>query len=1069
MAGMEDKDYIQNLGQALQWRCIGPFRGGRVVAVAGDPRDPAVFYFGACAGGVWKTEDAGTYWRCVTDGYFKTSAVGALAVSPSDPAVIYAGTGETTIRIDVTHGDGVYRSTDGGDTWNHIGLEDTRHIAKIRIHPQNPDLVYVATLGHAFGPNRQRGVFRSQNGGKTWEQVLYRSEKAGAIDLAMEANPRILYAATWEARRSFWNITSGGPDSAIYKSTDGGDTWTDITKNPGLPEGVLGKIGLATSPAQPGRVWALIEAKEGGLYRSDDGGKNWERVSDNYDLISRAWYFTHIVADPLDGDTVYIMNLAFWKSIDGGRNFTQITTPHGDNHDLWIDPQHPRRMIEGHDGGACISLNGGDSWSTIYNQPTAQFYGMDISHEVPYRVYGTQQDNSSLGVPSQSTTGAITWGDCRVAGTGESGYMAVDPQNPDIVFIGAVGSSPGGGGALQRYDHATRQIRLVTVWPEWMSGWGAKDLKYRFPWTYPILFSPHDPTVLYTAGNVLFRSTDQGVSWEVISPDLTRADPATLEASGGPVNKDAVGAEIYATIFAFVESPHKAGVFWAGSDDGLVHLTQDGGKNWIDVTPQDLPEFTMISTIEVSPHDPATAYIAAVRHKHDDYRPYVYKTNNYGRTWLKIVQGFAESDFVRVVREDPDRLGLLYAGTETGLYVSFSDGASWQPFQSNLPVTPVYDLKIKDTDLVAATHGRSFWILDDLTPLHRLRDEITQAEAYLFPPRPAYRTPPDPFAAAPEGLTGKVYAPTFGTAAAFTERKTPDNIPVRSHLDAGANPPAGVTVDYHLKTKPAAKISLEILDGAGNVIRQFFSREDGAEQKDKSKEDPGAAPVVNIPAQAGLNRFVWDLRYPDAIKIRRKDQGVTVTGPIAVPGIYQVRLTVGDWHATQPFEIRKFPHIPAGQGELQAQFDLLIKIRDKASETHAAINRILSIEAQLDDWVQKTEGLPRSTELAQSAAALKDKLAPIREELVVPEVKSPWDAYNYGVRLAARLVELAPVVYMGDGAPTKQAYKVFDYLSAKIDVQLQQLQSVIDTDLAAFNMLVKDGGFTAVIPPMSDR
>ncbi|MSP14619.1 MAG: glycosyl hydrolase [Chloroflexi bacterium] len=1068
MAGLEDQNLNQNLGPALQWRCIGPFRGGRVVAVAGDPTNPAVFYFGACAGGVWKTEDAGMYWQNVSDGYFKTSAVGALAVSPSDPQVIYAGTGETTIRIDVSHGDGVYRSTDGGATWVHAGLEDTRHIAKIRIHPQNPDLVYVAALGHAFGPNQQRGVFRSHNGGKTWEQVLYRSEKAGAIDLTMDANPRILYAATWEARRSFSNITSGGLDSAIYKSMDGGDSWTDITRNPGLPQGILGKIGLAASPAQPGRIWALIEAKEGGLYRSDDGGKNWERVSDNYDLISRAWYFTHIVADPQDGNTVYIMNLAFWKSIDGGRNFTQMPTPHGDNHDLWIDPHHPRWMIEGHDGGACVSLNGGESWSSIYNQPTAQFYRMDISREIPYRVYGTQQDNTSIGVPSRSETGAITWGDCRVAGTGESGYIAVDPRDPNIVFIGAVGSSPGGGDALQRYDHTTRQLRLVSIWPEWMSGWGAKDMKYRFPWTYPILFSPHDPRVLYAAGNMIFRSTDHGNSWESISPDLTRADPATLEPSGGPVNKDAVGAEVYGTIFAFVESPHEAGVFWAGSDDGLIHLSKDGGRNWANVTPQDLPEFTMISTIEVSPYDPATAYVAAIRHKHDDYRPYVYRTNNYGQSWLKITGGFSEHDFVRVVREDPSRPGLLYAGTETGLYVSFNAGAAWQPLQLNLPVTPIYDLKIKDTDLVAATHGRSFWILDDLTPLHRMSAEITQAEAYLFPPRPAYRTPPDPFATAPEGISGKFYAPTFGAAAAFTERKSPDNVAIRTYLDAGANPPAGATLDYYLKIKPTAKISLEVLDAAGNVIRQFFSREEGDGQKGKSDEKPGAPTVIYVPAEAGLNRFVWDMRYADAIKIQRKDQPDTVKGPIALPGTYQVRLTAGEMSFIQPFEIRKFSYIPAGESELQAQFDLMIKIRDKVSETHAAINRILSIEQQLDDWVKKTAGLARSEELAQGAGSLKEKLRSLGEALVVPAVKSPWDVYNYGTRLAARLVALAPVVYMGDGAPTQQAYEVFDTLTGKIDTQLQQLQVVIETDLAAFNLLVRDGGFAAVILSQAD-
>ncbi|MDQ7033864.1 MAG: glycosyl hydrolase, partial [Anaerolineae bacterium] len=667
------------------------------------------FYFGACAGGVWKTNDAGQYWECVSDGFFKTSSVGALAVSELDPNVIYAGMGEATIRIDVSHGDGVYKSTNGGRSWQHMGLEDTRHIGKIRIHPHDPDTVFVAALGHAFGNNKERGVFKSTDGGKTWRNVLFKSEKAGAVDICIDPNnPRIIYATIWEAYRNFWQISSGGEDSGLWKSTDGGETWTDISRNKGMPDGVLGKIGVAASPAKAGRVWALIENEKGGMYRSDDYGDTWEYVAANNDLVSRAWYYIHVTADPQDGDTVYVNNLRLWKSIDGGRNYDMIQTPHGDNHDIWIDPKNNRRMIQGNDGGACVSVNGGDTWSSIFNQPTAQFYHVATDNRDPYFVYGTQQDNSSLAVPSRVRQSSITWADGYVAGTGESGYIAPKPDNPNVVFLGAIGSSPGGGNALQRYDHESKYVRLVTTWPELMSGEGAIDYKYRFAWTYPILFSPHDPNTLYAAGNIVFKTTNEGQSWEPISPDLTRADPDKLQITGGPINRDSVGAEAYATVFAFAESPHEAGVFWAGSDDGLVHISKDGGKNWTDITPKDLPEWSMVSILEPSPHDPATCYMATTRYKLDDYAPYLYKTSDYGATWTRINKGIRDDDFTRVIRCDPTRKGLLYAGTETGLYISFDDGANWQPFQLNLPVTPIHDIVIKNNDLIAATHGRAF-------------------------------------------------------------------------------------------------------------------------------------------------------------------------------------------------------------------------------------------------------------------------------------------------------------------------------------------------------------------------
>lgn len=1068
---MPHKKPVSRFKGLLEWRCIGPFRGGRVVAVAGDPTNPAVFYFGAVAGGVWKTKDAGTYWECISDGFFNTGSVGALAVTESDPNVIYAGMGETTIRIDVSHGDGVYKSTDAGMTWTHLGLEDTRHIAKIRIHPENPDLVYVAAFGHAFGQNEQRGVYRSKDGGKQWERVLFRSPKAGAIDLTMDRrNPRILYAAMWEAYRNFWQISSGGPDSSIYKSTDGGDTWTDISENTGLPQGVKGKIGLAASPAQSGRIWALIEHKDGGLYRSDDYGQTWEKVCGKDLLWTRSWYYMHIVADTKDPDTVYIMNYDLWKSTDGGRTFTQINTPHGDNHDLWIDPENPQRMIEGNDGGACVSFNGGDSWSNIYNQPTAQFYHVTTDNQFPYRVYGTQQDNSSISVPSQSPHGAITWQDCYLAGTGESGHIAVHPEDSNVVFVGAIGSSPGGGGALQRYDHRTGQIRLVNVWPEATTGLGANEHKYRFHWTFPIAFSPHDAGVLYTTGNRVFRSTDQGASWEVISPDLTRADPATLQPTGGPINRDAIGAETYATIFAFAESPLEKGLLWAGSDDGLLHISRDNGASWTNITPADLPEWMMVSMIEPSPFHAGTAYFAGTRYKLDDYQPYLYKTSDHGQTWKRINSGIPEDDFTRVIRADPAREGLLYAGTETGLYLSFDDGEHWESFQLNLPVTPIHDLAIKNNDLIAGTHGRSFWILDDLTPLHQFSDSIAAAPAHLFQPRPTPRIAPALFEGLFEGGPGKNYSVALGNLATYTLTKTPENAVVRKFLDAGANPPKAVIVTYHLKEKPSEKISLTFLDAQGNLIKEFFSKPEEAKDEsaenllsDKPEPSSEEKTALRITANAGLNRFLWDMRYADSTKVEGEDiSAAVVTGPVVAPGTYQVRLTVGDQVLTQTFEVVKDARVTASQADLEAQRDLLMQIRDKMSEANHAINQIRYLRQQADEWTKRFEGHPQAEKIKDAAAALKDKLKAVEEPLIVPGLKLQHQTLNYGIRLTGKLAALPPVVSSADFAPTQQARDVFGHLSSQIDDQIKALNEVVESEVAALNNLI----WTAEIAPL---
>jgi photosystem II stability/assembly factor-like uncharacterized protein len=1062
---------VTSLLKAMEWRCIGPPRGGRVVTVTADPVHPTTFYFGACAGGVWKTTDAGQTWQNISDGFFKTASVGALAVAPSDPNVIYAGMGEATIRLDVSYGNGVYKSTDAGQSWTHVGLADTRHIGKVRVHPHNPDIVYVAALGHAFGPNEERGVFRSTDGGQSWQKVLYKSENAGAIDLTLDPrNPRILYASIWQARRSFWNLSSGGPDSGLWRSTDGGDTWTELTGKPGLPKGIKGKIGIAASPMQTGRIWAIVEAEKGGFYRSDDGGESWKLLTDNPDLRYRPWYFSHIIAHPQDPETVYVLNLNVWKSADGGQNFVQVPTPHGDNHDLWIDPQNPQRMIEGNDGGACISYNGGETWSTVYNQLTAQFYRIDVDNQFPYYVYGTQQDNSSISVPSRTNHGAITWADCRVAGTGESGFIAAHPEKPHIGYVGAVGSSPGGGAAIQRYNLHTRQIQLVNVWPEEDIGYGSKDLKYRFPWTFPILFSPHDANVLYTAGNIVFKTTDEGHSWQPISPDLTRADMSKLEPSGGPITKDTTGAEDYATISALVESPLAPGLFWAGSDDGLIHISKDGGQSWQNITPPDLPEWSYIHTIEQSPHQAATAYVAATRYKIDDFQPYLYKTEDYGQTWQKITHGIPADDFTRVIRADPHRPGLLYAGTETGLYISFDDGEQWQRWASNLPVAPIYDMRIKEHDLVVGTHGRSFWILDDLTPLYQLAgDEASGSK--LFKPNAATRQLPDLTASWFEG-EGKEYHVGLGAPTIYSRTKTELGLTRRSFWDAGQSAPDGVIVYYYLPQKPAegADISLTFLDEAGHVIRQFTTKPP-EEDEDKKKNGPDAEIEDKgpwIPAEAGVNRFVWNLRYAGARKVPG-DKTVSPTdrrGPLVTPGVYRAQLKVGEQTLTETFEVLKDPRVSTGQADLEAQLKLLLKIRDKLSQTHDTVNAIRDVRKQVEAWEHRLKNQPQP-KIAEAAAALKEKLRLLEDKLIVPDNKyNQARLFDFPARLNMKLAGLVSVVGSADAAPTRQAQEVFNLVAGQIDEQIGNWHEVLDTDVAAFNALVRQVDLPAIAPPV---
>ncbi len=1051
---------------ALKFRCIGPPRGGRVVAVAGHPTDRNTAYFGGCAGGVWKTSDGGTYWENISDGFFRTSAVGALAVSEADPNVIYAGMGETSIRGDVSWGDGVYKSTDGGKTWQNVGLGDTHHIGMIRIHPKNADIVYVAALGHAFGPNPERGVYRTADGGKSWEQILHVSERAGAIDLALDVtNPRILYASIWQVHRHFWELVSGGPDSGLWKSSDGGDTWTDITRAKGLPqEGILGKIGVAVSPAKPDRVWAIVESddEKSGVYRSDDGGASWALLTTNRDLMARPWYYMHIFADPQDADTIYINNLKMWKSTDGGKNYTEITTPHGDNHALWIDPNDPQRMVQGNDGGACVSFNGGDTWSTIYNQLTGQFYHLDVDNQLPYRVYGTQQDNSSISVPSATEKGAIPWTDCYSAGTGESGYIAVNPDDSNIAFVGAVGSSPGGGGALQRYDHRTKQIRLVTVWPEPNSGWGAKDMKHRFPWTFPILFSPHDSGILYTCGNTVFRSTDEGHSWEIISPDLTRNDESKMQPSGGPLNLDTSGAEHYCTISTFIESAHEPGVFWAGSDDGLVHISRDGGASWQNVTPPDLPAFSLITVIEPSAHDPATVYLAATRYKLEEYGPYLFKTSDYGASWQRIDATFPAGEITRILRADPEREGLLYVGSETGLFVSFDDGANWQRMPGNLPVVPVYDLKIKDSDLVVATHGRAFWILDDLTPLREIepRKTLNTQNLRLFPPRKTLRR------WLLWGLGGsqggvRNYRLSFGALITYREMKDENGVKVWQTIDSGENPPQGVIVYYNLPAELSEDVKLTILDGKGNEIKSF-----GPKPKEAAKANGGED--VYISAAPGLNRFIWDMRYPEAEKL--PGDVITekaVTGAMAAPGRYSVRLQVGDATLEESFEIFVDPATGATPEAMAEQFALWQTVNGKISQTHAAIKKLRRVRDQMALWAENAgkSGLDekQATALAERAKQIGGQLGEVEKELVSVDSKTAFDRLRKPIRLNAKLINLISVIGAADAAPTRQTHDVFAHLSELVDAQLGKLDSILEESVADFNAAVKAADVPAVV------
>ena len=1010
---------------SLRWRLAGPHRGGRVVAVAGDPERRLDFYFGGCGGGVWKTTDAGITWRNLTDGFFTSAAVGAIEIAPSDPNVIYAGTGEACIRGNVIAGDGVYRSTDRGRTWRHLGLADTRHIARVRVHPSDPDTVYVGALGHAFGPNETRGVFRSRDGGHTWDKVLYRDARTGCADLRIDpTNPRRLYAALWQAQRYPYKMESGGPGSGLFRSEDGGDTWEEISRRPGLPQsGVLGRMGIAPG-ARPGRLWALIEAEDGGLYRSEDYGETWRLTSDDPEIRARPFYYTHVFADPKDTETVFVLALRMLRSTDGGKAFAQVPTPHGDNHDLWIDPNDPQRMVEGNDGGACVSMDGGGTWSSIYNQPTAQFYHVTTDSRFPYRIYGAQQDNTTLCVPSRTDEGGIAPRETYDVGGAESGWIAVREGEPDVVFAGSSGG--GEGGRITRYDHRLRQIRDVSPWPQRTAGRAAKEYRYRFQWTSPIVLSPHDPNVLYVCGDRVFRSRDDGVSWESISGDLTRNDPDKQGPSGGPITLDHTGVEVYCTIFVFAESTRARGLLWAGSDDGLIHLSKDDGRTWENVTPPAaiLPEWALILTVEPSPHDAGTAYVAATRYKWDDTAPYLLKTQDYGKTWRRIDAGVP--DFTRVIREDPVKKGLLYVGTESGVLVSHDDGAHWEPLQGNLPVVPIHDLVIRNDDLVVGTHGRSFWVLDDITPL---RDGAPKGAVHLFAPRPTVRFRlGSRFAGEMNVEVPAIVMLSRAGGNGYLVKKG-ENGESPEFLDAGSNPPAGVLLQY---TRPEGDAKLVIKDSRGQVVRTY----------DK------------VPA----NRMVWNLRYDDAepLDVNTPRDLRSNASPWAPPGHYTAELTAGGTTVAQSFEVLKDPRIPATQADLDEQLGLALRIRDALSEAHRSIKKIRATREQIDS------ALARSDKVGPQAEALKAALTAVEQELTQVAKGKNTRAWGFQPKVTDELVHLADVVGSADAAPTKPSYALYDEVRETLAQQLDRLEGVLGRDVAAFNAALNEGGVPAI-------
>ncbi|WP_181304747.1 glycosyl hydrolase [Rufibacter sp. XAAS-G3-1] len=1005
--------YPEKLYNGMTWRSIGPYRGGRSATVTGVPGKPNLYYFGATGGGVWRTKDGGSSWENISDKYFGGS-IGAVAVSEADPNVIYVGEGEKTVRGNVSSGFGMWKSVDAGQTWQSIGLKDSKHISRVRIHPKNPDLVYAAAMGNIYAPNDMRGVYRSKDGGKNWERVLFVNNEVGVVDLTIDpVNPRNLYATSWRIQRTPYSLSSGGPGSGIWKSTDGGDTWKEISRATGLPKGTLGIIGVTVSPVNNQRVWALVEAEDGGLFRSENGGETWTKVNEDRSLRQRAWYYTRLTADPQNVDGVYVLNVGHHYSTDGGKTFKSIPTPHSDHHDLWIAPEDPKRMILADDGGAQVSFDGGENWSTPDNQPTGQFYRVVTDNAFPYRIYGAQQDNSAVRIASRTSGRSIGLHDWEETAGSESAHIAVNPKDPEIVYGGNY------GGFIGRLDHKTGFERTINVWPDNPMGHGAEGMKYRFQWNFPIFFSPHTANRLYTASNHLHVTTNEGQSWEVISPDLTRNDKTKLGPSGGPITKDNTSVEYYGTIFAAMESPAEEGVIWTGSDDGLVHVTRDAGKTWANVTPKALPEWSMINSVDPHPTQKGVLYMAATLYKTGDFQPLLFKTADYGKTWTKITSGIPATHFTRVVRVDPKRAGLLYAGTEYGMYVSFNDGASWKPFRLNLPLVPITDLTIKNDNLIAATQGRGFWIMDDLTLLHQLTPQLADSKFHLFKPMPTYKT--------------------LGSNAANTKFE-------------GQNHPGGVMVHFYLPTAPdtTSKIALEILEKDGKPIKKYtYGAKEAADK---------------LEAKTGLNRFVWNMTYPEASRFEGMILwGGGTQGPKAIPGTYQARLTVNGQPQETEFEILQDPRSQTPLADLQAQQAFLLSVRDKLTETHDAISKIREARTQMNAVTARFAGRADMKDVLDAAKAMNQKMTEVEETLYQTKNRSGQDPLNYPIRLNNKLANLASQASVGDFRPTDQMYAFQKEVTAQIDTQLQKLNQVFATDLPALNQLIRSKNVDAIM------
>jgi len=992
--------YPESTYESIKYRSLGPHRGGRSAAVTGVPGNPNLFYFGATGGGVWKTEDGGQSYENISDGYFGGS-IGSVAVSKSDNNVIYVGGGEVTLRGNVSSGYGIWKSVDAGKTWNFSGLPKSRHVPRIVIDPNNHNIVYAAVLGNIYKPTSDRGVYKSKDGGKTWEKVLFSNNHSGVVELVMDpSNSRTLYAATWRVNRTPYSLNSGGEGSALWKSVDQGENWTKISINEGFAEGTLGIIGVTVSPVNTQRVWAIVENQEkGGIYRSEDGGSTWSHINDSRELRQRAWYYSKIYADTQDEDIVYVMNVSYHKSKDGGKTFKSNNAPHGDHHDLWIAPEDNQRMIIADDGGAQISFNGGETWTTYHNQPTAQFYRVTTDNSFPFRIYVAQQDNSTLRVNYRSSGGGISEDDWEPTAGGESAHLAIDPLDNDIVYGGSY------GGYLTRVNHKTNSERGINVWPDNPMGYGAEGMKYRFQWNFPIHFSKHDPKKLYTFSNHVHVSEDEGQSWEIISPDLTRNDPKKLKSSGGPITQDNTGVEYYCTIFAANESSIKEGLMWVGSDDGLIHLKKDGGNNWENVTPSNMPKWLMINSIEPSPFDPAVCYVAGTLYKTGDFKPYLYKTSDYGKTWSLITNGIKSEHFTRVLRADPEKKGILYAGTESGMYISFDDGNSWNSFQLNLPIVPITDLTIKENSLIVATQGRSIWALDDLTVLHQIDQNTVNEEINLFKPKTSYRT---------RGRGGK------------------------ESLTEGTNLPNGVIVHFNVKNFSPDKdeLSIHFKEQDGTIIKTYKSNDE----------------IDKLEIKTGGNTFVWNTLYEGAeILDSMIFWSASFSGAKAVPGKYKVVLEKNGESQEQEFEILPDPRSEVSISQMRLQFDFVNKVNATVDKAHKAIKNIRQIRKKLEEFDSNFSENESVINLVEKAKQLNSSLTEIEKALYQTKNRSRQDPLNFPIKLTNKLGHLNSLVTSNDFPPTNQDELVRKELTAEVENHILKYQKLVSKDLKYFN------------------